>query len=148
MVIYYFFVKVISCVVGVSVVVVVVYCLVLWLCDVWLDCSYDFLNKVGVVYFEVMLFEGVLVDFGECEWFWNVVEVVEICKDVQLVCEIEFVILREMSQVDGIVLVRDFVQCEFVDWGMIVDFNVYWDIGVDGLVKLYVYVMLIMWLVD
>lgn len=69
-------------------------------------------------------------------------------KDEQLACEVEFAIPREMSEAQGIIPARGFVDCEFVDQGMIAGLNVHRDRGADGLPEPQVHVMLTMREVD
>jgi Ti-type conjugative transfer relaxase TraA len=61
---------------------------------------------------------------------------------------VEFAIPRELTQAQGIELARDFARAEFVGLGMIVDLNVHWDIGEDGMPKPHAHVMLTMRAVD
>ncbi len=111
--------------------------------DMLFGRDHDFSNKAGVVHSEVLLPDGAPEQWREREQLWNDVEAAEIRKDAQLAREVEFAILREMPEADGIALARDFVQREFVDVGMVADLNVHWDIGADGLAKPHAHVMLI-----
>ncbi|MBB5045489.1 Ti-type conjugative transfer relaxase TraA [Rhodopseudomonas rhenobacensis] len=112
--------------------------------DKRLDRSHDFSAKRGVVHSEVMLPDNAPEAWSDRERLWNDVEAFEIRKDAQLAREVEFAIPREMTQVQGIELARDFAQSEFVDRGMIADLNVHWDIGEDGMPKPHAHVMLTM----
>jgi Ti-type conjugative transfer relaxase TraA len=112
--------------------------------DERLDRSHDFSAKRGVVHSEVMLPEYAPESWSDRERLWNDVEAFEVRKDAQLAREVEFAIPREMTQAQGIELARDFAQSEFVDRGMIADFNVHWDVGEDGILKPHAHVMLTM----
>ena len=116
--------------------------------DERLERSQDFSGKRGVVHSEVMLPDNAPEAWSDRERLWNDVEAFEIRKDAQLAREIEFAIPREMSEVQGIELARDFVRREFVDRGMIADLNVHWDMAEDGMPKPHAHVMLTMRGVD
>jgi len=116
--------------------------------DERLDRSHDFSAKRGVVHSEVMLPDNAPESWSDRERLWNDVEAFEVRKDAQLAREVEFAIPREMTQVQGIELARDFVQSEFVDRGMIADLNVHWDMSEDGMPKPHAHVMLTMRSVD
>ncbi|MBI2719468.1 MAG: Ti-type conjugative transfer relaxase TraA [Rhizobiales bacterium] len=116
--------------------------------DERLDRSHDFSAKRGVIHSEVLLPENARKEWSDRERLWNDVEALEVRKDAQLAREVEFAIPREMSEAQGVVLARDFVQAEFVGLGMIADLNVHWDIGEDGMPKPHAHVMLTMRAVD
>src|SRR5205807_3262317 len=116
--------------------------------DERLDRAQDFSAKRGVVHSEVLLPENAPEVLSDRERLWNDVEAFEVRKDAQLAREIEFAIPREMTQVQGIELARDFVRREFVDRGMIADLNVHWDMAEDGMPKPHAHVMLTMRAVD
>jgi Ti-type conjugative transfer relaxase TraA len=148
MAIYHFSAKVISRAAGRSALAAAAYRSASRLHDERLDRDHDFTHKAGVVHSEVMLPEEAPEAWRDRERLWNGVETAEKRIDAQLSREVEFAIPREMSQVDGIALARDFVQREFVDLGMVADLNVHWDIGADGLAKPHAHVMLTMREVD
>jgi Ti-type conjugative transfer relaxase TraA len=116
--------------------------------DERLDRSHDFSAKRGVVHSEVLLPENAPAAWKDRERLWNDVEAFEVRKDAQLAREVEFAIPREMTQAQGIELVRDFARAEFVGLGMIADLNVHWDVGEDGMAKPHAHVMLTMRAVD
>ena len=148
MAIYHFSAKVISRAAGSSAVASAAYRSASRLHDERIDRHHDFSNKAGVVHSEVMLPDGAPERLSERERLWNEVEAGEKRIDAQLAREIEFAIPRELDQVEGIRLARDFAQAEFVDRGMIADLNVHWDIGADGMAKPHAHVMLTMREVD
>ncbi len=144
MAIYHLHAKVISRATGRSAVAAAAYRSASELHDERLGRPHDFTNKSGVIHSEVLLPEGShaparLLDRAA---LWNEVERVEVRKDAQLVREVEFSIPREMPKDEGIRLVRDFVQEQFVSHGMVADLNVHWDIGPDGEPKPHAHVML------
>jgi Ti-type conjugative transfer relaxase TraA len=116
--------------------------------DERLDRSHDFSGKRGVVYSEVMLPENAPEAWSDRERLWNDVEAFEVRKDAQLAREVEFAIPRELTQVQGIELARDFARAEFVGLGMIADLNVHWDVAEDGMPKPHAHVMLTLRAVD
>jgi Ti-type conjugative transfer relaxase TraA len=116
--------------------------------DERLDRSHDFSAKRGVVHSKVMLPKNAPEAWRDRERLWNDVEAFEIRKDAQLAREVEFALPREMTQVQGIELARDFVRAEFVALGMIADLNVHWDMTEDGMPKPHAHVMLTMRAVD
>ncbi|ABE41169.1 MobA/MobL protein [Rhodopseudomonas palustris BisB5] len=148
MAIYHLHVKVIGRKAGSSAVASAAYRSGSRLRDERLDRSHDFSAKRGVVHSEVMLPENAPESWSDRERLWNDVEAVEIRKDAQLAREVEFAIPREMTQVQGIELARDFAQSEFVDRGMIADLNVHWDMAEDGSPKPHAHIMLTMRAVD
>jgi Ti-type conjugative transfer relaxase TraA len=144
MAIYHLHVKIIGRKSGSSAVASAAYRSASRLRDERLDRSHDFSTKRGVVHSEVMLPENAPEAWGNRERLWNDVEAFEVRKDAQLAREVEFAIPREMTQAQGIELVRDFARGEFVDRGMIADLNVHWDFGEDGMPKPHVHLMLTM----
>ena len=142
MAIYHFSAKMISRANGSSALAAAAYRSASRLHDQRLDRNHDFSNKAGVVHSEVMLSEGTPEEWADREKLWNAVEMAELRKDAQLAREVEFAIPRELDQVEGIRLAREFVKAEFVDRGMIADLNVHWDVGADGLAKPHAHVML------
>ena len=142
MAIYHFSAKIISRAAGSSALAAAAYRSASRLHDERLGRHHDFSNKAGVVHNEVMLPDGAPEEWRDREKLWNAVEVAEIRKDAQLAREIEFAIPRELDQMQGIALARDFVQREFVDRGMAADLNVHWDVGADGQAKPHAHVML------
>ena len=144
MAIYHFSAKVISRSSGSSSVASAAYRSASELHDQRLGRDHDFSNKAGVVHSEVMLPEGAPERLRDREALWNEVEAREVRKDAQLAREVEFSIPREMSQVEGIALAREFVEKQFVERGMVADLNVHWDKGKDGEPKPHAHVMLSM----
>ncbi|MBZ9813862.1 Ti-type conjugative transfer relaxase TraA [Mesorhizobium sp. CA7] len=148
MAIYHLHVKVIGRKAGSSAVASAAYRSASRLRDERIERSHDFSAKRGVVHSEVMLPENAPQAWRDRERLWNDVEAFEVRKDAQLAREVEFALPRELSQVQGIELARDFVQAEFVSQGMVADLNVHWDRGEDGSPKPHAHVMLTMRSVD
>ncbi len=148
MAIYHLHVKVIGRKAGSSAVASAAYRSAARLGEERLDRAHDFTAKRGVVHSEIMLPENAPAAWADRERLWNDVEAFEVRRDAQLVREVEFALPRELTQAQGIALARDFVQCEFVDHGMIADLNVHWDRAEDGSPKPHAHVMLTMRSVD
>ena len=142
MAIYHFSAKIISRAAGSSALAAAAYRSASRLHDERLGRHHDFSNKAGVVHSEVLLPEGAPEAWQDREQLWNDVEAAELRKDAQLAREVEFAIPRELNQVEGIRLARDFVEREFVSRGMVADLNVHWDIAPDGNPKPHAHVML------
>lgn len=148
MAIYHLHVKVISRKAGQSAVASAAYRSASRLRDDRLGRDQDFTAKRDVVHSEVLLPDHAPDVWEDRERLWNDVEAFEVRKDAQLAREVEFALPRELTQVQGIELARDFAQAEFVDQGMIADLNVHWEIGEDGMPKPHAHVMLTMRSVD
>ena len=142
MAIYHFSAKVIGRASGSSALASAAYRSASRLYDERLGRSHDFSDKAGVVHSEVILPGGAPERLGDRSTLWNAVETGEVRKDAQLAREVEFAIPRELAQVDGIALAREFVSEEFVARGMIADLNVHWDMGANGEPKPHAHVML------
>ncbi len=110
MAIYHFSAKVISRANGSSALAAAAYRSASRLHDERLDRSHDFSNKAGVVHSEVMLPDGAPKRLSDCEALWNAAEAAEVRKEAQLAREVEFAILSELGQVEGIPMSRAFVQ--------------------------------------
>ncbi len=144
MAIYHFSAKVISRANGSSAVASAAYRSGSTLFDARLDRHHDFSNKADVIHSEVLLPKGAPQRLSDRTTLWNEVEAGEKRKDAQLAREVEFAIPREMRRAEGIRLARDFVEAQFVDRGMVADFNVHWDRAEDGSSKPHAHVMLAM----
>src|ERR1700678_1361165 len=94
------------------------------------DCLYDerlgvtwnYTRKEGVAHTEILAPEGVPTWIYNRERLWNAVEAIEIRKDAQLARDLEVALPRELDAEAQIVLLRDFVQREFVKKRMVADF--------------------------
>lgn len=90
---------------------------------------HDYTRKKGIDYQEIM------VPIQAGEWahdraeLWNKIEQIERRKDAQLAREINIAIPRELTQEQGRNLVRDYVQKNFVDRGMIADICIHHEGG-------------------
>ena len=89
--------------------------------DQRLDKTYDFTNKPGIIYKEILLPKDAPTWMADREKLWNTVEVGERRKDAQLAREATITLPRELSDEQNIALAKEFVQKQFVDRGMVAD---------------------------
>ena len=83
--------------------------------------THDYTHKGGVVHTEILLPDHAPSAFSERSVLWNAVEKEEKAKNAQLAREIELAIPQELTREQGIALVRDYVQEQFVNAGMCAD---------------------------
>jgi hypothetical protein len=83
--------------------------------------EHDYSKRTGVASSEILLPPGAPARFGEREVLWNAVEAVEKRKDAQVAREVQLALPHELDTAARAVLVRGFVQAQFVDRGMIAD---------------------------
>jgi Ti-type conjugative transfer relaxase TraA len=126
--IYHLTAKVISREKGRSVVAAAAYRAADNLYDERLGQRFDYTRKLGVRHTEILAPEGgVPAWIYNRERLWNAVEASEKRKDSQLAREIEIGLPRELDAERQIALLRDFVQREFVQKGMVADFALHRD---------------------
>lgn len=86
---------------------------------------HDYTRKQGVIHSEVLTPANTPEWMADRTQLWNAVEAVETRKNSQLAREIQLSLPHELTQDQRRELVRDFVQEQFVDRGMIADINVH-----------------------
>jgi len=86
---------------------------------------HDYTRKQGVTHSEVMTPEATPEWMEDRAQLWNAVEAVEKRKNSQLAREIQLSLPHELTDDQRRELVRDFVQEQFVDRGMIADVNIH-----------------------
>ncbi|MBI3759774.1 MAG: Ti-type conjugative transfer relaxase TraA [Deltaproteobacteria bacterium] len=91
--------------------------------------SFDYSDKSGVIYSEILLPEGAPEWMCDRERLWNAVEAGELRHDAQVAREVEFALPEELKDFEAIGLAREFVEREFIARGMVADLNVHWDEG-------------------
>ena len=121
MAIYHFSVQVVSRSQGRSSVAAAAYRAAENLHDERLNKSYDFTKKNDVLEKEILLPIGAPKWMQNREQLWNAVEKKENRKDAQVAREINIALPLELNQAQNWELVKDFVQREFVDKGMVAD---------------------------
>lgn len=82
---------------------------------------HDFANKGGVIMNEILLPVNAPERYLDREILWNEVQKIEKRSDAQFAREIEVALPVEMSREQQIACVRDYVQENFVERGMIAD---------------------------
>ena len=82
---------------------------------------HDYTRKQGVTHSEIIVPEGTPEWMADRSQLWNAVEVVETRKNSQLAREIQLSLPHELTDDQRTELVRDFVQGQFVNQGMIAD---------------------------
>jgi hypothetical protein len=87
--------------------------------------TYDYTKKGGVVHKEIILPENAPPEYKDRETLWNAVEAREKRKDARLAREIEIALQTEFDLQENIELLREYIQENFVDKGMIVDFVIH-----------------------
>ena len=81
----------------------------------------NYTRKQGVVYTEIMLPEHAPAEFADREKLWNAVQNVETQKNAQLAREVEVALPNELPRDLQIKYLREFIQENFVDKGMVAD---------------------------
>lgn len=87
--------------------------------------THDYTRKAGVIHSEVMTPEATPEWMKDRAQLWNAVEAVEKRKNSQLAREIQLSLPHELTEDQRRDLVRNFVQEQFVDRGMIADVNIH-----------------------
>jgi len=82
---------------------------------------HDFTKKGGVIINEIMLPANAPERYEEREILWNEVQKIEKRSDAQFAREVEVALPSEMSRTEQIECVRNYIQNNFVDKGMIAD---------------------------
>jgi ATP-dependent exoDNAse (exonuclease V) alpha subunit len=141
MAIYHLQAKVIQRSKGRSVIAAAAYRAAEALYDAELGRTQNFLAKTGVVHSEILLPVGAPPRWLNREMLWNEVTAVERRDDAVLAREIELALPRELSQVEAIRLVQDFVREQFVARGMVADLNVHWGKAADGTAQPHAHVL-------
>ncbi len=106
--------------------------------------THDYTKKEDVAYSEIMLSKDAPLWMMDREKLWNYVESCEKRKDAQLAREIQVSLPRELTLEQNIELIKEFVQKEFIDKGMIADVAIHTDKSSDGELQPHAHVMLTM----
>jgi Ti-type conjugative transfer relaxase TraA len=89
--------------------------------------THDYTHKFGVEHSEILAPQGAPAWVFERSTLWNAVEASEKRKDAQVAREIEVGLPIELKDKEQVALIRDFVNREFVDKGMIADIGIHRD---------------------
>ena len=106
------------------------------------DRDHDYTRKEDVVHTEIMLPKDAPAWMKDREALWNAVEESEKRKDAQLAREFNISLPRELTLEQNVQLIKEFVQTQCVDKGMIADVCLHNDIASDGGSQLHAHVML------
>ena len=83
--------------------------------------EHDYTRKGGVVHTEILLPDHAPSEYANRATLWSAVEKSETAKNAQLAREIEIALPVELSREQGITLVREYVNRNFVEKGMCAD---------------------------
>jgi hypothetical protein len=104
--------------------------------------DHDYTRKGGVVHSEILAPPNAPEWMFDRAALWNAVEQVEKRRDAQLAREIEVALPRELERDTRTSMVRQFIQKEFVDVGMIADLSVHEERARDGGEQPHAHIML------
>jgi Ti-type conjugative transfer relaxase TraA len=127
MAIYHFHAKMVSRKLGQSVVAGAAYRSGSKLYEEATGITHDYTHKSGVEHSEILAPEGAAPWVFDRATLWNAVESAEKRKDAQVAREIEVGLPIELTDKEQVVLLRDFVNREFVCKGMIADVGIHRD---------------------
>lgn len=144
MAIYYLDAKVISRSTGRSAVAAAAYRSGEILFDERYEKEHDYSKKQNIVYTEILLPEGAPLGLKDRERLWNEVERCEKRKDAQLARELVIALPKELTLQQNIELIKEYIQSDFVDKGMIADICVHNDKAIDGEPQPHAHVLLTM----
>ena len=82
----------------------------------------DYTRKGGIVHTEIMLPDNAPAEYQDRAVLWNAVEKIEKAKNSQLAREIQLALPVELSHMQNVNLVREYVKKNFTDNGMCADF--------------------------
>jgi hypothetical protein len=89
------------------------------------EIVHDYRKKKGVVHSEIMLPENAPHEYKDRQTLWNAVESSEKRKDAQLARELIFALPREFDLEEQRGVMREYIQENFVNKGMIADFAIH-----------------------
>ncbi|MCA9733710.1 MobA/MobL family protein, partial [candidate division KSB1 bacterium] len=106
------------------------------------DKTLDYSRKQRVLHTEIIAPDIVPKWATEREALWNNVEAAEKRKDAQVAREVEVALPRELPPDAHQILIREFVQNEFISRGMIADVAIHESIAGDGATNPHAHIML------
>lgn len=95
--------------------------------DERLGVAFDYSNKKGVAFSEIMAPENAPEWVKDRTQLWNAVEAAETRKDSRLAKEVLVALPNELSQEERVDLIKSYCQTQFVAKGMIADINIHED---------------------
>jgi len=87
--------------------------------------THDYTRKGGVVHSEIILPENAPIEYQDRETLWNAVERKEKRADARLAREIEVALQTEFTLEENKEILREYIQQNFVNEGMIADFAIH-----------------------
>ncbi len=112
---------------GHSVVDAAAYCSAKKLLDERQGIEFDYSQKEGLIYSEILIPQQAPAWMRGCSILWNTVECIEKRKDACLARKIMIILASKFSVTQYINLLKAFCQNQFVSKGMAVDVNLYLD---------------------
>ena len=95
--------------------------------DERLGVAFDYSNKKGVTFSEIMAPDNAPEWVKDRTQLWNAVEAAEKRKDARLAKEIMIALPKELTHEERVDLIRDYSEKHFVNEGMIADINIHED---------------------
>ena len=87
--------------------------------------THNYCRRGGIAHSQIMAPLGAPGWVGDRQTLWNRVEAREQRKDSQLARAVDISLPQELSEIERVALVRDYVTQEFVSQGMIADLNIH-----------------------
>lgn len=87
--------------------------------------THDYRKKSGIAYSEIMLPNNAPSEFKDRQTLWNSVEMAEKRVNSQTAREVEVALPQELKRHQQIELIREYVQENFINKGMCVDFSIH-----------------------
>lgn len=87
--------------------------------------TYDYSKKEDLVFSKVFLPDHVPSRYEDRSLLWNEIEKIEKAKNSQLARNLLFVLPRELTDKENLMLLEEFIKENFTDKGMIADCNVH-----------------------
>ncbi len=95
--------------------------------DERLGITFDYSNKKGVTFSEIMAPDNAPEWVKDRTQLWNAIESAELRKDSRVAKEVLVALPNELSQEERVDLIKSYCQAQFVDKGMIADINIHED---------------------
>ena len=87
--------------------------------------THDYTRKGGVAHSEIILSDNAPAEYQDRAVLWNAVEKIEKAKNSQLAREIQLALPVELSHMQNVNLVREYVKKNFTDNGMCADITIH-----------------------
>lgn len=87
--------------------------------------THDYRKKSGIGYSEILIPANAPIEFLDRQTLWNAVEIAEKRINSQTAREIEVALPDELTRLEQVDLIRSYVNTNFVDKGMCVDYSIH-----------------------